>query len=608
MQSLIILLLWDVLSAASSVLLAIRVSESEIFSDPNESKRIVFYVLFAVTVTLFCNILVNGYTISWRHVSLSTALAEFGAVAAGFFGVLMMVAVIHEPIRWETVLCWAVFELILLLAARFSFRTLLGIAKLLDIKKYTAAKKIIIYGAGLTGRFLLDSLADKTDKDSVVVCFLDDDRALAGMKVKGVRIFGGGGNLADAIRRYSAHQVIIAIPSAPKELIEKVMKTCHSLKCEVKMFGSINTVDFQSARVVDINVEDLLRREKVELNMEAVNRFVSGKTVLVTGGAGSIGSEICQQVLFLGCRQLIIFDIDENGLFDINNKLCSKWAGRYLTKLGSIRDINRLEELFSEYRPQVVFHAAAHKHVPMMELSPKESIKNNVFGTLNVARAAIRHHAEKFILISTDKAVNPTSIMGASKRLAEMVIQMLSGGTETELASVRFGNVLGSVGSVVPFFQQQILAGGPVTVTHRDMRRYFMTIPEAVQLVLEAGAMANGGETFVLDMGEPVKIYDLACEMIRLSGYDPEVDIPITIVGIRPGEKLFEEISFADENVNRTANKKIVVLKPTADVYTALSSQMREFRAVTETGTEEELFKFIRRLVPEFNHHADDRC
>ena len=363
-------------------------------------------------------------------------------------------------------------------------------------------------------------------------------------------------------------------------------------------------IPMSSLDVRPINLEELLHRDSVSLNMEAVEHFVKGKTVLVTGGAGSIGSEICRQTLQFGAARLIVFDINENGLFDIGNELGRKFGNdRFETVLGSVRDRERLREVFGKYHPAVVFHAAAHKHVPMMEINPREAIKNNVFGTVNVAQEAICAECEKMILISTDKAVNPTNIMGASKRVAEMVIQMFDSQSEkTDLAAVRFGNVLGSNGSVVPFFLKQIEAGGPVTVTHPDMKRYFMTIPEAVQLVMEAGAMAAGGEIFVLDMGQPVRIYDLARDLIQYSGLRPDKDIKIVFTGLRPGEKLFEELRLEDENTTRTANRKIFINKPIERDISEFARTVKRLQHSVHEQDINEMFDIVRELVVTFDH------
>ena len=382
------------------------------------------------------------------------------------------------------------------------------------------------------------------------------------------------------------------------------MDVCKQNKCKLRRFGNIDDVEMAKVNLTQIDIEDLLKRDSVHLNMNTVRKFIENKVVIVTGGAGSIGSEICRQVLRFGCKHLVIFDFNENGLYDIEQELKGEYNDRFNVRLGSIRDKKRLAEVFDEFEPQIVFHAAAHKHVPMMEYCPREAIKNNVKGTINVATAAIVHHIEKFILISTDKAVNPTNVMGASKRIAEMSIQLLNSMSDTEFSAVRFGNVLGSNGSVVPLFRKQIENGGPVTVTHPDIRRFFMTIPEAVQLVLEAGAMASGGEIFVLNMGEPVKIYDLACDVIRLSGFEPNVDIKIVFTGLRPGEKLFEEISLVDESMTQTPNEKIYIMEPMKFDSTVLSANIKELESAAVENDLDIMFDKIKDLVPTFDHNT----
>ncbi len=341
--------------------------------------------------------------------------------------------------------------------------------------------------------------------------------------------------------------------------------------------------------------------------MLPVRQLIEGKTVMVTGGAGSIGSEICRQVLTWGCGHLVVFDFHENGLFDIGNELAAKYpATQYSLVLGSIRDERRLDEVFAHYKPEFVFHAAAHKHVPMMEWNPLEAVKNNVFGTWNVARKADAYGVRKMILISTDKAVNPTNIMGATKRCAELVMQMMNRQSDTEFAAVRFGNVLGSNGSVVPFFKKQIAAGGPVTVTHRDITRYFMTIPEACQLVLQAGAMAKGGELFVLDMGTPVRIYDLAVALIQLSGLEPEKDIPIHFTGLRPGEKMFEELRITGEDMTRTANNKIFVMAQEEQNILRTVKHLEHLQKALAAEVRDEVFATVHEMVPTFEHRKNE--
>ncbi len=466
------------------------------------------------------------------------------------------------------------------------------------------AKRIIIYAAGEMGKYLYTKLSANPYSGRRVVAFIDDDPTLQGKRIGTARIVGGFRSLVYAIRTYAADEVIIALPNADTELVKRVVTVCRQFKVEVSRFGSIENIDSpEKANISGIRLEDLLRRDKINLNMKVVQSFLQGRTVLVTGGAGSIGSEICRQALRFGAARVVVFDIAENGLFDLGNELRETFAeDRFFLRIGSIRDTARLTQLFGEFAPDVVFHAAAHKHVPMMEDNPFEAIKNNVFGTLTVARTASRNHCGRFVLISTDKAVNPPNIMGASKRIAERCIQMLGATSKTVFAAVRFGNVLGSSGSVVPFFIKQIESGGPVTVTHPDMRRYFMTIPEAVQLVLEAGGIAAGGEIFVLDMGQPVRIYDLACDLIMLHGLKPGVDIKIEFCGLRPGEKLFEEIKLAEEDVSKTDNNKIYVLKQSENDYTEFSGRLDELEHACRAGNTVKLFESVRGMVPSFIH------
>jgi len=468
-------------------------------------------------------------------------------------------------------------------------------------------KRVIVFGGGEAGTSLIKKLNAHPEDKLMPVAIIDEDSGLWRRKIMGVTVVGGNDKLKETIRRYRADEVIIAIPSASRKLLKFIVNACKKEKIAVRRFGTIDelkTTPLQESSIADINLEDLLRRSSVELDMEAVERFIKEKTVLVTGGCGSIGSELCRQVLKFGCKKLLIFDINENGLFHLDNELQSKnEKERYITLLGSVRDRARLKDLFDTYHPQVVFHAAAHKHVPMMEINPREAIKNNVFGTINLAQESILAGIEKFILISTDKAVNPANVMGASKRIAEKVMRMMNLASDTEFASVRFGNVLGSNGSVVPFFKEQIERKGPVTVTHKEMCRYFMTIPEACQLVLEAGALSRGGEIFVLDMGEPVKIYDLACDMIRLSGYEPGKDIKIVFTGLRPGEKMFEEINLANENVDKTSNNKIFIMKSDRLNLFDLAGRVKVLEDTVGDGTLDEMFAAIKKLVPTFKHN-----
>jgi len=468
--------------------------------------------------------------------------------------------------------------------------------------------RILIIGAGDAGTALANHLISSNDP-RIPIGFIDDDQKLWNRWIHGLPVFGGRECLKTIIVRQKVREVIIATGKIEGDVLRDIFEKCKETRCRLKRYETLKDVDendISTVRIRDVSVEELLGRDPVTLDMEEVKYYIGGRTVLVTGGAGSIGSEICRQVLAYGCRQLVIFDFNENGLFYIDNELSLKFGrDRHQVVLGSIRDIDRLEEVFRKYKPEVVFHAAAHKHVPMMELNPMEAIKNNVFGTLNVARMADKYKVSKFILISTDKAVNPPNIMGATKRIAELCLQMMNKSSETEFAAVRFGNVLGSVGSVVPLFKEQIARGGPVTVTHPEVKRYFMTIPEAVQLVLQAGAMARGGEIFVLDLGEPVKIVDLARTLIQLSGLQPDEDVKIVFTGLRPGEKLFEEINLSEEEVSRTGNNKIFVLKQGEHNFIRISHQLNLLHRYVHNDNHKADFRIVHDMVPSFRTGED---
>lgn len=427
-------------------------------------------------------------------------------------------------------------------------------------------KKVLIVGAGEAGVLVANELLRSRDK----ICYkpigyIDDDPQKKGKYIHGLKIFGGREALPRVMQDFAVDEIIIAIPSAPKKDIRQIMDLCKRYPAKLKILPGVyelieETVSLKALR--DVNIEDLLGRESVKINMSEITAYLKGKTVLVTGGGGSIGSELCRQILKYEPQKLLIFGRGENSIFDIYRSLVHSHPNQTMVPLiGCVQDPTRLEEVFSRYRPDVIFHAAAHKHVPLMEENPKEAIKNNVFGTRNVVEAAHRHQAEHFVLVSTDKAVNPTSVMGVTKRVAEMVVQSKSKESRTRFCAVRFGNVLGSRGSVIPLFREQIAAGGPVTVTHPEMVRYFMTIPEAVQLIIQAGAIGSKGEIFVLDMGKPVKIVDLALDLIRLSGFEPDRDIEITFSGIRPGEKLYEETLTDLEGITSTRHEKIFIAK-----------------------------------------------
>lgn len=427
-------------------------------------------------------------------------------------------------------------------------------------------ERVMIIGAGLAGEKVYKEISASSKIYKEVVCFIDDDLSKKNKTIHNIPIVGGKEDILEAVKKYKIEEILVAMPSVDKQHITNILNICKETKCKTKILpgmyqfvnGYIHLSDFK-----EVEIQDLLGRDPIKVNLEEIMDYVKDQVVLVTGGGGSIGSELCRQIASSHPKQLIIVDIYENNAYDIQLELKRKYPELNLeTMIASVRDFNKIKDLFETYHPDIVYHAAAHKHVPLMEDAPHEAIKNNVFGTYNVALACDMYQIKKFVLISTDKAVNPTNIMGASKRLCEMIVQSLNTKSNCEYVAVRFGNVLGSNGSVIPLFKKQIKNGGPVTVTHPDIIRYFMTIPEAVSLVLQAGAYAKGGEIFVLDMGEPVKIVDMAKNLIKLSGYEPDVDIKIEFTGLRPGEKLYEEMLMKEEGMKTTPNQLIHIGNP----------------------------------------------
>ena len=449
---------------------------------------------------------------------------------------------------------------------RFTYRILGYIQSRREGMLRAGKKNTMIVGAGEAGYTLLKELQNSRFIEQNVCCIVDDDPGKRGKYLRGVLVAGNRKDICRLAEEYDIDEIMIAIPSATHGMIQEILDICSQTSCKLRVLPGLYQLvngEVSISKLRNVEIEDLLGREPVDTQIDSIMDYVSGKTVLVTGGGGSIGSELCRQIARHEPKRLIIFDIYENNAYDIQQELKRDYPKLDLVALiGSVRNTHRINNIFEQYRPDIVYHAAAHKHVPLMEDSPNEAIKNNVLGTWKTAQAADRFCVSRFVLISTDKAVNPTNIMGASKRLCEMVIQMMNHQSKTEFVAVRFGNVLGSNGSVIPLFKKQIEEGGPVTVTHPDIIRYFMTIPEAVSLVLQAGAQAKGGEIFVLDMGKPVKILDLALNLIRLSGYKPYEDIDIQFTGLRPGEKLYEELLMSEEGLQSTENELIHIGKP----------------------------------------------
>ncbi len=549
------------------------------------------------------------YNRMWRYASYAelVGVIRSSVLTAVFHTAAITLLFRRMPISYY--IMGPLIQFVLVLGVRFSYRFLILMR---ERRKREDVSRVMLIGAGSAGRLILQDLQHATEVKDKVVCIIDDEPNKWGRVMDGVPIVGGRDSILENVQKYRIRKIFMAIPSATAQQRRDILNICKETDCELKVLPGLYqlvTGEVTASRMKNVSVEDLLGREPINTDMKEVFEFLNGKRVLVTGGGGSIGSELCRQIAAHGPEQLIIFDVYENSAYDIQNELRDKYPSLNLEmQIGSVRDSRRLYQLFSEFRPQIVYHAAAHKHVPLMEDSPCEAIKNNAIGTYKTAYAAMIHGCERFVLISTDKAVNPTNVMGASKRLCEMIIQSFDAkikaghpeelpqlfthtGTEnadkdgsgqvfenicTEFVAVRFGNVLGSNGSVVPLFKKMIENGGPVKVTHPDIIRYFMTIPEAVSLVLLAGTYAKGGEIFVLDMGSPVKIDTLARNLIRLSGFKPDVDIKIEYTGLRPGEKLYEEKLMAEEGLQRTENALIHIGKPVAFDVDRFLEQLKE--------------------------------
>ena len=552
-----------------------------------------FYAVFTIGVLWLFRL----YRSVWRYASFTELIRilEASAITAVVHAVAISLIFRRMPLSYY--FGGAILQTVLLVSIRFSYRLIEHLRRTRWQNRDTAGRVMLI-GAGDAGQMILRDMRQSRDPENKVVCIIDDDPGKQNRYIEGVLVVGGRENILSAVSKYRVNKIYLAIPSATAEEKRDILHICSETDCELKQLPGMYQLlsgQLTVSAMKDVSVEDLLGREPIRADMEEVYRFINGKTVLVTGGGGSIGSELCRQIAGHQPKQLIIFDIYENNAYDIQLELKDKYPELDLvTLIGSVRDSRRIFQVFEDYRPEIVYHAAAHKHVPLMEDSPCEAIKNNVLGTYKTAYAAMVHGCERFVLISTDKAVNPTNVMGASKRLCEMVVQCFDqkikegkaneipqlftheglenadkDGTgnvfrniKTEFVAVRFGNVLGSNGSVIPLFKRQIEKGGPVTVTHPDIIRYFMTIPEAVSLVMLAGTYAKGGEIFVLDMGSPVKIDTLARNLIRLAGFKPDIDIKIEYTGLRPGEKLFEEKLMAEEGMRKTDNDLIHIGAP----------------------------------------------
>lgn len=486
--------------------------------------------------------------------------------------------------------------------SRYSYR---GIRTLMNRKSNTnKQKRVLVVGAGEAGNSIIKEIINSRLINMHVVGIIDDNKSKLGKYLHGVKVLGDRNDIIQLAKDYLVDEIIIAIPTASPQEMKEILDICKQTGCELKrlpgMYQLVNG-DVSISKLKDVDVNDLLGRDPIRVDLDSIMEYVSGKVIMVTGGGGSIGSELCRQIASHHPKQLLIIDIYENSTYDIQQELKRNYPDLDLVVLiASIRNTKRMDMIFEKYHPEIVYHAAAHKHVPLMEDSPNEAVKNNVLGTWKIVQAADRYQVKRFVMISTDKAVNPTNIMGATKRICEMIIQTYNNRSKTEYVAVRFGNVLGSNGSVIPLFKKQIEAGGPVTVTHPDIIRYFMTIPEAVSLVLQAGAYAKGGEIFILDMGEPVKIVDLARNLILLSGHKPDEDIKIVFTGLRPGEKLYEEMLMKEEGIQDTDNKLIHIGKPIQMDEEKFLQQLEEIKEYVVTEPDD-IREWVQKIVPTYS-------
>ena len=591
------------LSAVAALLLRFELSPAPA-SEAGFMSSVISYMWLNTLVTVIIFWIFGLYNSLWEfagvHELVRIALASACSGAAVWFGMLLSGLPVPRSYPF-------IYILVLFVAAsfpRFIYRLLRNQRA---ASKQGTRRRTMLIGGGAAGAMVIREFQNSSHSENQVVCVIDDNPSKRGALLMGVPIVGDREKIESTVQKYGIEEIVLAIPSAQLKDRTELISICQRTGCRLKTLPALYQLangEVSVKKVRDVDIVDLLGRATVDVDMSGIADYIKGNTVLVTGGGGSIGSELCRQIAKHGVGRLVIFDIYENNAYDIQQELKRRYPALDLVVLiGSVRDRKRVFNVMDAYRPELVFHAAAHKHVPLMEDSPAEAIKNNVFGTLNVAEAASEFGAKRFLLISTDKAVNPTNVMGASKRMCEMVIQMMNGRSETEYVAVRFGNVLGSNGSVIPLFRRQILAGGPVTVTDRNVIRYFMTIPEAVSLVLQAGAYATGGEIFVLDMGDPVRIDDLARNMIRLSGFEPDVDIKVEYTGLRPGEKLFEEILMDAEGMEKTANNLIYIGHELDVDREKFMTQLAELSEVDERDGEA-IRDCIERIVPTYYRHG----
>lgn len=573
-------------------------------------------IYFVLGILAFINVVVLAtfrlYNNLWEYASIDEVIQIVGATVLGTLGgaVFLWIIGTRLPIRVFVVSC---FLLIFFMGGiRFVFRFMRQKGRAIASSQRTCDRpRTLVVGAGETGSLAIGRMASKDPlMPGIPIVATDDDPAKRGQRIHGVKVSGGTPDIVDLVDRYDIEQIVVAIPSSTPEERKRIYGECTKTDCRLRTLPNVRALSLDEIGDVglrDVDVADLLGREEIVLNTRAVSGYIAGETVLVTGGGGSIGSELCRQLCTVAPARIVIFDIYENDAYMLRNELLSEYDDiDIIIEIGNVCDKERVNEVFAKYRPGAVFHAAAHKHVPLMEHCPREAVHNNVFGTLNAVRAADAYGAARFIFISTDKAVNPTSVMGATKRMGEMIVQYYARTSKTVFTAVRFGNVLGSNGSVIPVFQRQIAAGGPVTVTHPDIERFFMTIPEASRLVIQAGGMAHGGEIFILDMGEPVKIVDLAKGFIQLQGLTPDVDIKIEFTGLREGEKMYEELLMDEESTLPTDNQSIMISTGQEISYDQVASKLDELENAL-SATDGEAIRMLEQAVPTYHYTSNGK-
>lgn len=601
----LLLIIYDIIAVSVSGYLALlmrfELEPSQIPEQFLNPYRRYNWIMIIVTILVFY--VFRLYSSLWTYAGavelINVVLA--GCVVGGFQIVFYALIDVRMPRSY-----WLLFTMnliVLIFASRYFYRAFRWIVGYIRGENAAEMHRVMVVGAGAAGNVLIKEIRNSRYIHKKVVCAIDDDRDKIGSFIHGVKIMGNRYEIPRLAKELAVDEIIIAMPAVSQKEIKGILDICKETGCEMKRLPGIYQLvngDVSVAKLKDVDVNDLLGRDPIEVDLDSILGYVENKVIMVTGGGGSIGSELCRQIASHHPKQLVLVDIYENTTYDIQNELRRNYPELNLVVLiASVRNTKRMDMIFEKYRPDIVYHAAAHKHVPLMEDSPNEAVKNNVLGTWKVVQAADKWKVKRFVMISTDKAVNPTNIMGATKRICEMIIQTYNRHSETEFVAVRFGNVLGSNGSVIPLFKKQIEAGGPVTVTHPDIIRYFMTIPEAVSLVLQAGAYAKGGEIFILDMGEPVKIVDLARNLILLSGHKPDDDIKIEFTGLRPGEKLYEEMLMAEEGMQDTENKLIHIGKPIQIDEEKFMQQLNDLRDYV-VQEPDDIRRVVQEIVPTY--------